>query len=119
MADVMIGKTDAGARLPVNVDTRGRVVISGTVASIGNVETILNAQTAIETVMAADLSATKASAASIAGMAIPANDYMALSYTGSNLTSIVYKTGGSGGTTVATLTLAYDGSGNLTSVTKS
>ena len=27
MADVMIGKTDAGARLPVNVDTRGRVVI--------------------------------------------------------------------------------------------
>jgi hypothetical protein len=59
MADVMIGKTDAGARLPVNVDTRGRVVISGTVSSIGNVETILNAQTAIETVMAADVATIK------------------------------------------------------------
>ena len=53
------------------------------------------------------------------GLEIPAHDYIALSYTGSNLTGVVYKTGGSGGTTVATLALAYDGSGNLTSVTKS
>ena len=45
-------------------------------------------------------------------------DYIALSYTGSNLTGVVFKTGGAGGTTVATLTLAYDGSDNLTSVTK-
>lgn len=44
-------------------------------------------------------------------------DYIALSYTGSNLTGVVYKTGGSGGTTVATLTLAYTGS-VLDSVTK-
>jgi hypothetical protein len=42
-----------------------------------------------------------------------------MTYTGSNLTGVVYKTGGSGGTTLATLTLAYDGSNNLTSVTKS
>jgi hypothetical protein len=42
-----------------------------------------------------------------------------LSYTGANLTGVVYKDGGSGGTTVATLTLAYDGSNNLISVTKS
>lgn len=45
-------------------------------------------------------------------------DYISLGYTGTNLTSVVYKTGGSGGTTVATLTLAYTGD-NLTSVTKS
>lgn len=45
-------------------------------------------------------------------------DYTSLSYTGSNLTGVVFKTGGSGGTTVATLSLAYDGSNNLTSVTK-
>lgn len=45
-------------------------------------------------------------------------DYIALSYTGSDLTSVVYKTGGSGGTTVATLTLAYTSS-VLDSVTKS
>lgn len=53
------------------------------------------------------------------GLSIPAHDYIGLSYTGSNLTGVTYKTGGSGGTTVATLVLAYDGSNNLTSITKS
>jgi len=49
---------------------------------------------------------------------IPAEyDYISLSYTGSNLTGVVFKTGGSGGTTVSTLTLAYTGS-RLDSVTK-
>lgn len=52
------------------------------------------------------------------GLAIPEHDYISLGYTGDNLTSVVFKTGGSSGTTVATLTLAYTGS-NLTSVTKS
>lgn len=52
------------------------------------------------------------------GLAIPEHDYIALTYTGSDLTGVVYKTGGAGGTTVTTLTLAYSG-GNLASVTKS
>lgn len=60
-----------------------------------------------------------ANLASIAGLSIPAHDYIALSYTGTNLTGVVYKTGGSGGTTVGTLTLAYNGSNQLTSVTRS
>lgn len=47
-----------------------------------------------------------------------AYDYIDLSYTGDNLTTVVFKTGGASGTTVSTLTLAYSGS-NLTSVTKS
>jgi len=34
-------------------------------------------------------------------------DYIALTYTDTDLTSVVYKTGGSIGTTVSTLTLAY------------
>jgi hypothetical protein len=55
----------------------------------------------------------------VTGLEIPEHDYIDLSYTGSNLTGVVYKTGGSGGTTVATLTLAYDGNDNLISVTKS
>jgi hypothetical protein len=55
----------------------------------------------------------------LTGLEIPEHDYIDLSYTGSNLTGVVYKTGGSGGTTVATLTLAYDGDDNLISVTKS
>lgn len=51
------------------------------------------------------------------GLSIPVHDYISLSYTGANLTGVVFKTGGSGGTTVATLTLGYTGS-DLTSVTK-
>jgi len=54
----------------------------------------------------------------VAGWDIPIHDYRALGYTSGNLTSVTYKTGGAGGTTVATLTLGYDGSGNLTSLTK-
>lgn len=46
-----------------------------------------------------------------------AYDYISLSYTGDNLTGVVFKTGGSGGTVVATLTLAYTGS-VLDSVTR-
>jgi len=44
-------------------------------------------------------------------------DYIALTYTGSNLTGVVFKSGGVGGTTISTLTLAYTGS-QLDSVTK-
>ncbi|MBU4373909.1 MAG: hypothetical protein KJ714_05605 [Euryarchaeota archaeon] len=50
---------------------------------------------------------------------VPARyDYISLTYTGSNLTGVVYKTGGAGGTVVSTLTLAYDVNNNLQSVTK-
>jgi hypothetical protein len=45
-------------------------------------------------------------------------DYINCSYTSGNLTGVVYKSGGSGGTTVSTLTLTYDVNNNLTSVTK-
>jgi len=53
------------------------------------------------------------------GLNIPAHDFISLSYTSTNLTGVTYKTGGSGGTTVATLVLVYDGNNNPTSVTKS
>ena len=54
----------------------------------------------------------------LSGLEIPPHDHIALSYTGSNLTGVVYKDGGVSGTTVATLTLTYDGNNNLTGVTK-
>lgn len=54
----------------------------------------------------------------MAGLNIPLHDYVSLSYTGSNLTGVTFKVGGSGGSTVATLTLTYDGSNNLLTVTK-
>jgi hypothetical protein len=52
------------------------------------------------------------------GLSIPEHDYISMTYTGGNLTGVVYKNGGSGGQTVATLTLTYDGSANLLTVTK-
>jgi hypothetical protein len=55
----------------------------------------------------------------IAGLEIPAHDYISLSYTGTNLTGVIFKEGGSTGSTVATLTLSYDGGNNLTSVARS
>lgn len=51
----------------------------------------------------------------LTGLAIPMHDSITLGYTGSDLTSVIYKAGGN---TVATLTLGYTGS-DLTSVVKS
>lgn len=48
----------------------------------------------------------------------PLHDYVDCTYTGTNLTQLTYKTGGSSGDTVATITLAYDGSNRVTSITK-
>lgn len=53
------------------------------------------------------------------GLSVPEHDYIGMTYSGTTLTGVVYKEGGSGGTTVATLALVYDGSNNLISVTKS
>lgn len=61
----------------------------------------------------------------LAGNLVPfAFDFVLISYVPSGngtgeISTVVYKTGGSGGTTVATLTLAYDSSNRLSSVTKS
>lgn len=54
----------------------------------------------------------------VSGLNVPVHDYISLSYTSGNLTGAVYKSGGSGGTTVATVAMTYDGSGNLLTVTK-
>ena len=54
----------------------------------------------------------------IPGLAIPEHDYVSLTYTGTNPTTVVYKQGGAAGVTVATLTMTYDGNSNVTSITK-
>ena len=51
----------------------------------------------------------------VQGLGIPAHTNLTLAYTGGNLTTVVYK---NGATTVATVTLTYDGSSNIASVTK-
>jgi hypothetical protein len=43
----------------------------------------------------------------LAGFVPDGYDYISLGYTGSDLTTVVYKTGGVAGTTIATLTLVY------------
>jgi hypothetical protein len=54
-----------------------------------------------------------------AGLEIPTHDYIANTYSGTNLTVAVFKRGGASGTVVATLTMTYDGSGNVLTVTRS
>jgi hypothetical protein len=48
----------------------------------------------------------------------PAWDYRAITWTGSNPTQIVYKQGGSSGTTVLTEVNTFDGNGNCTTTTR-
>jgi len=52
------------------------------------------------------------------GLVMVAHDFIDCGYTAGNLTSVVYKAGGAGGATVATLALTYDGLGNLDTITK-
>jgi len=69
------------------------------------------------TVWHAQKSDTSGRAITVSGLIPYEYDYIDLSYTGSDLTQVVYKTGGAGGSTVATLTLAYTAS-VLQSITK-
>ena len=60
----------------------------------------------------------------IAQLVPEAYDYIALTYVSAGngvgeVETVVYKTGGSGGTTVATLTLTYDSDNNVSSVERS
>jgi hypothetical protein len=75
----------------------------------------------VETAVAsADASLTDLNAR-LAGSLVPEeHDYIALTYVGAttDIDTVTYKTGGAAGSTVATLTLGYDGSLRLTSVTR-
>lgn len=102
LGGVKIEDEDSGTRVNVELDStkNAMYVKSESLATSAKQDTVINRLD------------------SLVGLDIPEHDYISLGYTGSNLTSVIYKIGGSGGTTVATLTLAYDGSDNLISVTK-
>lgn len=53
--------------------------------------------------------------AALPGLSIPAHDEIVMSYSGGNISTVVYK---ADSVTVATLTMTYDLSGNLTSVVR-
>jgi len=120
--DALPAIEQTGNAAPLLIDsTTGRLLVdteANLTADLSLIESKQDTTNGILATQAADTALIKASAASIAGLSIPANDYISLSYTSGNLTGVIYKSGGSGGTTVATLTLAYSGS-NLISVTKS
>lgn len=64
------------------------------------------------------------SAKSASSAVTVAYDYQSFTYVAAGngvgeIETVVYKSGGAGGSTVATLTMAYDGSNRLSSVTKS
>lgn len=50
------------------------------------------------------------------GLQIPEHNYRGLTYTGQNVTQIIYKQGGQNGTTVATQNFVYDAQGNVVSI---
>lgn len=98
------------------------VVDSGTVAAsqsgTWNI-TNVSGTVSLPTGAATESTLSTLNAKSAAALVPTAFDYVALTYDGSgNVQTATYKTGGSGGSTVATLTLAYNGSNQLTSVTK-
>lgn len=60
----------------------------------------------------------------LVGLEIPSHDYISLTYVPSGngvgeIETVTYKQGGSSGTVVGVLTLAYDSNNKLSSVTKS
>lgn len=60
----------------------------------------------------------------VGGFEIPVHDYITLTYVAAGngageIETVVYKTGGAGGSTVATLTLTYNASDEIATVTKS
>jgi hypothetical protein len=51
------------------------------------------------------------------GLSVPEHDYINITYNLSNQpTMVVYRIGGPSGNIVATISMSYDGSGNLTTV---
>ena len=108
MSNTVYARDPSGNPIELQAEANGALK---TTASISGDITVDNVTLAAGTEAIGKLTA-------LPGLDIPAHDYIALSYTGSDLTGVVYKTGGSGGTTVATLTLAYT-NGVLTLVTKS
>lgn len=46
-------------------------------------------------------------------LGIPSHDYIENTYTGDNLTQVIYRRGGSSGRIVGTILLTYDSNGNV------
>lgn len=114
-ARVQYVKMDVGAPgLSVPVTALNPLPVSAVIAATSDInidEYGGTATTLGQKAMAASIPVTIASNQTsfpiVSGLIPFAYDYISLSYTGADLTGVVFKTGGAGGTTVATLTLTY------------
>ena len=103
----------------INANTDG---IEGTLTAIGGyVDQIEAGQTTAQASLdSIDADAAELNLKSAAALVHEPHDYKAITYVGAttNISTVVHKLGGASGTVVATLTMGYDGSNRLTSVTK-
>ena len=108
-----VGADAVGVPVPVYLET-GDIEIGAVEIKDGTTDTraVVSSTTGLEV---ADV---------VANSLVPAvYDYIVLTYVAAGngageIETAIFKTGGAGGTTVSTLTLAYDASDNLISVTK-
>jgi len=121
LQDFHADNTAENAALDSSIDAVNTSV--GTVnTSIGTVNTSIG--TTNTTLAGIDTEITDLAAKSASSLVSEAHDYLSLTYVPSGngvgeIQTVVYKDGGAGGTTVATLTLAYDSNNKLVTVTRS
>ncbi len=119
-ADAATETTLAALNAKVTAVNTGAVVVSSSALPSGA------ATEATLAALAAEDFATQTTLAVLnaksAGSLVPsAHDYILTTYVGAttSIDTVTYKSGGAGGTTVAVLTMSYDGSNRLSTVTKS
>lgn len=108
--------TTAGARVGTFTRTEGADTVHTQAVAIANPDTGDAISVATEATQQSIVTAL-----GVMNSLVPASyNYISMGYDGSNrLQTVTFKSGGSGGTTVATLTLTYDPtSGNVATVTR-
>lgn len=119
---ILIGGVNPSANLqPISVDASGNVNVN--IVGAGGGATAANQVLEITQLTNIDTAVTALNVRTGGSLTPVAYDYVANTYVVSGngtgqIATATYKSGGAGGTTVATLTFAYDGSDRLSSVTK-
>ena len=124
---IICGDDGSGNVRTISIDNDGNLGINNQVWDVATLAWVSMQQPLIKTdtlTVSVDFTSVETLLDKLVGFEIPSHDYIALTYVAAGggigeIETVVYKTGGSGGTTVGTLTLAYDGSDNLISITRS
>lgn len=108
----LIGRSPDGTDRPAEIDANGalKVNVGGATLNIEGDVTVSN-----------EVEVKKYSGDPVpvvSGLEIPEHDFISLSYSGNNLTGVVYKVNGANGSVVASLALDYDQNNQLISIAK-